>query len=387
MQESLRSLASGLVARGCEVVVVSSALPDGASSLEEGGVEFHFVDDTTPESYERGFFEKIYAEFDRLNTAEPFDLVFSESVAAAGLCRRISIPLVARFHGIWVGWRPSESLYFPDVWRVLRAREKTQATRGLPSTFYYGTRLSRLARLVCETASKVVLDSEYSRGLLQQRMPELDRGRVLVVPPSVDTERFSPRGREADRDRLGFQRPTLLFVSRMTIAKGPRVAMQAVEALDPSVCDLIMVGEGRESAPLERYVATKKIDHIRFAGLVPADDLPAYFRAADLLIYPELSSPAFGLVGAEALACETPVIGSDAGAIPEVIGDCGYLFPRGDVESLTRLIPEALAAQAKLEAMGRRGRQRVIDRFSRQKMIEMMSTAFEDALETGHQAR
>ena len=68
-----------------------------------------------------------------------------------------------------------------------------------------------------------------------------------------------------------------------------------------------------------------------------------------------------------------------------MIGDCGYLFPRGDVACLSKLIAEALAAPANLEAMGRRGRQRVIERFSREKMIEMMSTAFKEALETGHQ--
>jgi glycosyltransferase involved in cell wall biosynthesis len=380
MQESLASLASGLVDHGDEVVVISTALPSGPSTLKEGGVEFHFLDGAAPESYESGFFERAYEEFERQHQVDRFDLVFSESVAAAGFCNRISIPLVARFHGIWIGWRPSESLYFPEVWKVLRAREKTHATRRLPSTFYYGTRLSRMARLVFESASRIVLDSEFSRRLLQGRMPAIDRDRMVVVPPSVDTHRFEPGDRQAARLRLGLERPTLLFVSRMTIAKGPRVAIQAVEALEPGLCDLLMVGTGQEAASLERYVATKKIENIRFAGLVAADDLPDYFKAADLLIYPELSSPAFGLVGAEALACGTPVIGSYAGAIPEVIGDCGYLFPRGDVDGLTRLISKALAAPQTLREMGQRGRERVTQRFSRERMVGMMLAAFEGAV-------
>ncbi len=377
MQESLAGLAEGLVDQGKEVVVISSATPSGPPTRVHRGVEFHFVDDTTPESYADDFFEKVYEQFKRLHEANPFDVVFSESVAAAGLCDRISIPLVARFHGIWIGWRPSESLYFPEVWQTLNARERTLATRRLPSTFYYGSRLSRLARLVYETSQAIVLDSEFSRARLQDRMPGLDRDKILVVPPAVDTHRFAPSDKAVARDRLGIERPALLFLSRMTIAKGPRIAVQAVEALDPDLCELVMVGSGRESAFLHRYVASKKIDNVRFAGLVSARDLATYLNAADLLVYPELSSPAFGLVGAEAMACGTPVIASDAGAIPEVIGDCGYLFPRGDVSRLASLISEVLVAPQTLTEMGQRGRRRVEDLFSHERMVETMVDTLE----------
>lgn len=64
--------------------------------------------------------------------------------------------------------------------------------------------------------------------------------------------------------------------------------------------------------------------------------------AADLFLYPDLTQPAFGLVGAEALACGVPVIGARHGAIPEVLGEEETLFAPGDAKDLREKIATAL---------------------------------------------
>ena len=87
-----------------------------------------------------------------------------------------------------------------------------------------------------------------------------------------------------------------------------------------------------------------------------------------------------GLVGAEALACGTPVVGSDAGAIPEVVCDCGFLFPRGDVRTLRERIREAVKDPTRLRELGQQGRARIEARFSHVQVLGTMTEIFESVI-------
>ena len=102
---------------------------------------------------------------------------------------------------------------------------------------------------------------------------------------------------------------------------------------------LLFVGGGPDRARLESRIAelglTSRVD---FAGLVPRSEMAAYYGGMDALVIPSLSTPSwkeqFGVVLAEAMLMGVPVVGSNSGAIPEVIGDAGLIFPEGDVSAL-----------------------------------------------------
>jgi glycosyltransferase involved in cell wall biosynthesis len=90
---------------------------------------------------------------------------------------------------------------------------------------------------------------------------------------------------------------------------------------------------------------------------VPDAELPLWYNAATVFVYPALYE-GFGLPLLEAMACGTPVIGSAASCIPEVVGDAGLLVPPDDVVGLADDIESLLAdADARVE-LGRRGRAR-----------------------------
>lgn len=376
MQEDIQTLAAGLAARAHRVVVITTRHPGGVRELEAGGVEYHFLGETVPESYEGEFFEQAYRKFRELDGDVGFDVVHSQSISAAAFCGRVAVPLVCRFHGIWRRWRSSEAVYRWPAWRSLPWRARAGAIRDFPIELLQGLRFSRLSAPLYRASAALVLDSEFSRRLLLSTFPSLDREKVRVVPLGIDTTRFAPADKEAAKARLGLDGPVLLFLSRLTAAKGPWVAVRAFQGLDLPNAQLLLAGAGPEQARLANYQARRKIAGLRLVGLVPDEARPLYYSAADLFIYPELGDPAFGLVGAEALACGTPVVGSDAGAIPEVVGDCGFLFPRGDVHALRERIRGALKDPTRLHELGRLGRARIEMQFSQARMLALMAEIF-----------
>ena len=100
-----------------------------------------------------------------------------------------------------------------------------------------------------------------------------------------------------------------------------------------------MAGGGPQQADLERLAVQLDLgQHVVFLGRVGSTDMPAFFASIDVLVVPSRTMPTwkeqFGRVLVEAMACQTPVIGSDSGEIPHVIGDAGLVFPEGDAQAL-----------------------------------------------------
>ena len=96
--------------------------------------------------------------------------------------------------------------------------------------------------------------------------------------------------------------------------------------------------------------------------------MPAVYRSCDVVVLPSRTMPSwkeqFGRVLIEAMACQVPVVGSDSGEIPNVIGDAGLIFPEGDVAALTRQLRTLMDDRTLRQQLGAAGRQRVLTRFT-----------------------
>ena len=135
----------------------------------------------------------------------------------------------------------------------------------------------------------------------------------------------------------------------------------------------MLAGVGAHQADLEALAAQLDLGQsVTFLGRVASTEMPAFYASVDVLAVPSRTLPnwkeQFGRVLVEAMACQTPVLGSDSGEIPHVIGDAGLIFPEGDIEALAGHLLR-LAGDPSLRAdLAAHGRARVLAHFTQERI-------------------
>jgi glycosyltransferase involved in cell wall biosynthesis len=212
-------------------------------------------------------------------------------------------------------------------------------------------------------------------GFVAQRLISLglDPERVKVVHNGVDVDRFPAR---SEPRRPG--PPRLAYAGRLHPEKGIHVLQRAFERLErqlPGV-ELFVAGEGPEQEQLEAWARGRAV---RMLGTVRG--LGPLFRDIDVLLAPTLVNESFGLSPAEAMCSEAAVVASDVGGLPEVIGDCGRLVPRGDADALSDAVVALCTDLEACAALGRRGRERVLQRFTLDRAVDALVASASALLE------
>jgi glycosyltransferase involved in cell wall biosynthesis len=163
-------------------------------------------------------------------------------------------------------------------------------------------------------------------------------GKSVVIPPAVDLSVFYP----ADGDRGSADgrnnRWVAGYVGRIDEQKGIDTLLKAVSSLDPGVSVLI-AGEGPAKENLQRLARSLGMaERVMWEPAVPHSQVRELFTRLDALVLPSHTGivwkEQFGRVLIESMACGVPVIGSDSGEIPDVIGDAGIIVPEGDPRAL-----------------------------------------------------
>jgi glycosyltransferase involved in cell wall biosynthesis len=206
---------------------------------------------------------------------------------------------------------------------------------------------------------KLVFESRVSRGY-----PE-ERGRIMTL--AVDLDAFKPLAPERKQTvahELGLQPPIVAYVGRLTRAKGIDLMMRAMDAVGTATpWSLLVMGAGPMEAELRNWAAARGWSDRVQVRLVPHRDVPEYLGAADLLLAPSQTGSRwreqFGRMVIEAFACGVPVLGSDSGEIPYVIGDAGRTLPENDAAAWAKAIIEVLGSTTMRADMARRGFERV----------------------------
>lgn len=177
-------------------------------------------------------------------------------------------------------------------------------------------------------------------------------GRAQVIPLGVDLAEFAPEeARTPDQAAVHVG-----FVGRLVEEKGVWVLMDAV-ATAPSL-RLRIGGSGPLAAQItDRARALGIADRVELRGSIAPGDMPEFYRSVDVVAVPSLATPSwteqFGRVAVEAMACGTPVVSSDAGALPDVVGGAGFVTPEGDADALARaLLAAAGVDRERLRAAG-----------------------------------
>jgi glycosyltransferase involved in cell wall biosynthesis len=177
-----------------------------------------------------------------------------------------------------------------------------------------------------------------------------ESSRVRVVYDGIDSQLFHPGPRDAARARLAkeldFQAPVVLFIGNLLPVKGLDVLIESFARPPLQGVDFtcLLIGQGPLRSRLEDQITRRGLQgRVKLLGPRPHDQLPDWYRAADLFVLPSYSE-GVPVVLLEAIACGTPFVASRVGGIPEIAHlGASRLVPAGDAAALAEAIGAGLA--------------------------------------------
>jgi glycosyltransferase involved in cell wall biosynthesis len=222
------------------------------------------------------------------------------------------------------------------------------------------------------------------------------QGPLTVLPQfGVDPAIFTPKkvSRAADAPlRIG-------YAGGLLPEKGLDLLLRACAQLQ-GAWQLTLVGEGESRAALVALAADLGVgDRVRFDARLESHAMPPFYQNLDLFVLPSRTLPnwkeQFGRVLIEAMSCAVPVVGSNSGEIPHVVGDAGLLFAEGDVDELRSHLQQLLDEPGLCAKLGDMGRARVLAHYTMQHIAaqtvdiyhEIKSTELKHAPSTGASLR
>ena len=189
-------------------------------------------------------------------------------------------------------------------------------------------------------------------------------GYYNIIPNGIDLELFSPD--VSPIDRFGDGKLNILFVGRLESRKGLNYLLKAYRRVKQEVSNsrLIVVGPGtRLRHKYEKEVMRNDLRDVVFVGYVDSDELPGYYKTADIFCSPATGRESFGIVLLEAMAAGKPIVASNIEGYASVMTHSaeGLLVPPKDKESLAQALITLMTDESLRQQMGARGRLKALD--------------------------
>lgn len=208
---------------------------------------------------------------------------------------------------------------------------------------------------------------QVRQAMLAKGFPS-ERSRVITL--GVDAAAFSRPPEavvEQTRRELGLAGPIIGFVGRFVRAKGVLVLLDALEQVRGR-WSLLLLGSGPLESTIRSWVSARGLNHRVRIVLAKHDEVPRYLAAMDMLVAPSQTTSQwveqFGRMIIEAFACRVPVIGSNSGEIPHVVGDAGRLVAEGKAEAWASAIEELRDSPRLREELAARGHARCMEHYT-----------------------
>ncbi|MDD5083158.1 MAG: glycosyltransferase family 4 protein, partial [Dehalococcoidales bacterium] len=203
-----------------------------------------------------------------------------------------------------------------------------------------------------------------SKSAMEFASTNVPAGRYEIIPNGIDIGHFSP-------DVLPFSefcddKLNILFVGRLESRKGLKYLLQAFRYVKAEVpkSRLIVVGPGtRLRKGYEKQVARDHLTDVVFVGYASYEELPRYYKTADIFCAPATGRESFGIVLLEAMAVGKPIVASNIEGYAGVVthGADGLLVPPRDEKALAKALLSLMADESLREQMGARGRLKAMD--------------------------
>jgi len=275
-----------------------------------------------------------------------------------------------------------EEPYNFATWHALRLAQKHQAKtlffswqnllRRYPFPFSY------FERYVLQHADAAIVGNQEALAVWRAKGYP---GSITVIPQfGIDPDIFGPHPRSLSRSECFAQRTgegsdfVIGYAGRLVPEKGVDILIRAFAQLPPGV-QLRIAGSGPERKTLRRLAEKLGVSaRVIFEPPIASTEMPGFYAQLDCLVLPSRARPnwkeQFGRVLVEAMACGVPVVGSDCGEIPHVVGEAGLIFPEGEVNALATHLRELMNNSSLRADLAARGRARVVERYTQKKVAE-----------------
>ncbi|NDJ86995.1 MAG: glycosyltransferase family 4 protein [Chloroflexi bacterium] len=209
-------------------------------------------------------------------------------------------------------------------------------------------------------------------------------GPLAVIPQfGVDPSLFSPPANAAvaaESVRIG-------YAGRLWIGKGVDVLLKALAQLPDLDWTLKIIGSGPEEPDLKQLCYELQLGHrVSFNPWLPSTEMPRQMKQFDILVIPSRTRASwkeqYGRVIIEAMATGVTVIGSDSGAIPDVIGDAGLVFPEDNIGQLATQLRRVIEAPDLRRTLGQQARARVLEHFTQKQVAEKTHAVYSTLMDT-----
>ncbi len=262
-----------------------------------------------------------------------------------------SLPIVVTLHDL-------HPLYFP-------------AQFGIAATYFKAS-----LRLLPRFSARITVPSKFVKKEILN-MIDIDEDRIDIVPLGCNTSIFKPQNEDIKEfflKKYSIKEPFILFVGSLFPYKNIKTLINVFGIIKRIIPHSLFIVGKRNLSVENNYID----ERIRYFDYVSLEDVISFYSFADLLVHPSLAE-GFGMTVLEAMACGTPVISSNRGSLPEVVGDAGILFDPEDSDELSRLILKVLDDKKLRDEMVQKGFDNV-KRFSWEKTARGILRSCEKAL-------
>lgn len=282
------------------------------------------------------------------DTGTQYDIIHDNQSLCYALCdlERQGQPIVTTFH------HPITR----DLQLALDAEPKWQMRLFIKRWYSF----LKMQKKVVRKLQHVVTVSDNSRHDIAADF-DVDAASLDLIYNGIDTTRFKPNDKvERIYGRI------LCTASADAPLKGLRYLLKAFALIrnDHPELSLVVIGKPKAGEATDRLIDELALrDVIVFKHGLSNDEMVEQMQSAEMVVCPSLYE-GFGLPAGEAMACATPVISSDGGALPEVVGDAGIVVPKANSKALADAIVSLHNDSERLVQLGQYGRERIVKNFS-----------------------